>query len=296
MGNKVYLRITNECNLSCSFCYQKEKHGKDHMTEDTFYNVISRLDKENDLICLYGGEALLNKNVFDKAINSNIKNLSLITNASVLMSSYEISKFKQIQFSYNEGLFEENILIMADRCIENGVGLNINLVFDDTTVEKVLEFLYLNEELLSFFTFNLNTEKEVSDFVVQKYTEFKKKSLYLSLSKGDKKVTLGLERKFNNFINSKLQKTKNLCSDRADVRRLDFDHLGNQSFCESCLSEPKKDLLKQSCDYCPVECNIQACRSHETKRTSEVKCKNFRVDFHIDLSVYLNFLKGEKNV
>ncbi|MGL5076210.1 MAG: radical SAM protein, partial [Waterburya sp.] len=64
MGNKVYLRTTNECNLNCSFCYQKEKHGKDHMTEEIFYNVISRLDKDNDLICLYGGEALLNKKVF----------------------------------------------------------------------------------------------------------------------------------------------------------------------------------------------------------------------------------------
>lgn len=290
---KVYIRTTNECNLNCSFCYQKEKHGKDHMTLETFDKILGRLDLENDSICLYGGEALLNREVFNKAMNSSIKKLNLITNASVLLTENEIKKFNQIQLSYNEGLFEDNIIIMAERCIKNNVNFVINLVFDESTIDKIIDFEYMNEELLEYFTFSLNTEKQVPDYVVQLYSEMKRRSIEALLKRGDKTAVQWLEKVFSNSIHSKLQQKKSLCSDRGGKERIDFDHNGNQSFCESCSSSEPKDFLKESCDYCPVECNIQLCKADTLKRTSEIKCKNFRVDYHINLSTYLKYLRGE---
>ena len=41
---KIYIEITNICNLQCSFCI-KDNRKKQQMTKDEFEQVIKKIDK-----------------------------------------------------------------------------------------------------------------------------------------------------------------------------------------------------------------------------------------------------------
>ena len=65
-AKKIYLKITDDCNLNCTYCFQnKDKKGdvKDWDIYD-YKNIIDLLKKEDDAIfVLFGGEPLLDENL-----------------------------------------------------------------------------------------------------------------------------------------------------------------------------------------------------------------------------------------
>lgn len=69
---RIILKITDSCNLRCSYCYYKDTvYEKKFMNYETylkiFNNIIKRFPEETDYsINFYGGEPLLNKEIFEK--------------------------------------------------------------------------------------------------------------------------------------------------------------------------------------------------------------------------------------
>lgn len=62
---KIYIEITNKCNLNCSFCSKIEKQKKS-MTIDEFEYILGQISSKTDYIYLHvKGEPLLHPNVID---------------------------------------------------------------------------------------------------------------------------------------------------------------------------------------------------------------------------------------
>ena len=60
---KIYIEITNICNLNCSFC-SKDKRKKEYMSLDNFEHILKKIHNYTDYIYLHvKGEPLLHPNI-----------------------------------------------------------------------------------------------------------------------------------------------------------------------------------------------------------------------------------------
>jgi uncharacterized protein len=111
--NLMYLILTDECNFACTYCYIENAMPSDYkfsyMTPrmatkriDDFAKWSGMKKSKNKSILFYGGEPLMNKDVFEKAVlhiqklkEKNIlpqyTDISLITNGSLITK--EIAEF-----------------------------------------------------------------------------------------------------------------------------------------------------------------------------------------------------------
>ncbi|MGN1213009.1 MAG: radical SAM protein, partial [Christensenellales bacterium] len=83
---RVYVEITNICNLNCSFC-PKNSRDKTFMTTKQFEYVATQISPLTDNICLHlMGEPLLHPNLDDilKIAEKYNLNVNLTTNGTLL--------------------------------------------------------------------------------------------------------------------------------------------------------------------------------------------------------------------
>ena len=101
---KIYVEITNYCNLNCSFC-SKDSRSKKEMTVDEFKIVIDRIKGYTKSIYLHvKGEPLLHSHLDEilSICNDNNININLTTNGTLLLQKKDIllkHKIKQINVS-----------------------------------------------------------------------------------------------------------------------------------------------------------------------------------------------------
>ena len=83
---RIYVEITNYCNLACSFC-SKDTRSKREMTTHEFRDVIGKIKDYTENIYLHvKGEPLLHSK-FDEILNicdENNVNLKITTNGTLL--------------------------------------------------------------------------------------------------------------------------------------------------------------------------------------------------------------------
>ena len=109
--SKIYIEITNYCNLNCSFC-SLDNRIKKEMSVDEFNIVIKKIKKYTDNIYLHvKGEPLLHSRLDEilKICNDNNINVSITTNGTLLDKNVDIllnRKIKQINVSLHS---ENNI-------------------------------------------------------------------------------------------------------------------------------------------------------------------------------------------
>lgn len=107
--NKIYVEITNYCNLNCSFC-SKDKRKKHEMTLDEFNEVLSKIKDYTKTIYLHlKGEPLLH-NKLDEILSlcdENNINVKITTNGTLLKKKVDILKKHKIK-QINVSLHSEN--------------------------------------------------------------------------------------------------------------------------------------------------------------------------------------------
>lgn len=75
---KVYIEITNICNLNCKFCLQ-DSRKKEYISTENFEKIIKQIKEYTDLVCLHvKGEPLLHKDL--EAILGILEKYNLKTN------------------------------------------------------------------------------------------------------------------------------------------------------------------------------------------------------------------------
>ena len=146
---KIYIEITNSCNLNCSFCLNTQRE-KSFMSIEKFEEVIKKVKDYTELVCLHvKGEPLLHLQLED--ILWIIGKYNLKTNITT-----------------NGTLLKKNLCV-----IENE---NLNVQEYLNTVYECVKQLENTDIIVSYRLWNLkdisNNEKneEVINFLEQKYS------------------------------------------------------------------------------------------------------------------------------
>lgn len=187
---KIYIEITNNCNLSCSFC-SKDKREKRSLSIEEFENILSKIKDYTDYIYLHvKGEPLLHKNIIEflhLAEKYNLK-VNLTTNGILIKDKLnELIKcdaLKKINFSLHSENNKDNYL---DDIFESVEVLSTKIVViyrlwtlsnnkldkkSTETVEKIKSYYNLSTEIVD----KLYTEDNVlikNNIYVDKDNEFK---------------------------------------------------------------------------------------------------------------------------
>ncbi len=160
---RIYVEITNICNLNCSFC-PKNNRAKSFMPIESFEHIAKQISPLTNSICLHVmGEPLLHPklNEIVKIAKQNNLNISLTTNGTLLGQNLEILKdnaFKKISISLHcfeanqfDISLEEYIKSLCVACLKlsKNPDLIIELrLWNDTTGAKN----DLNAEILNLLT------------------------------------------------------------------------------------------------------------------------------------------------
>lgn len=186
---KVYIEITNSCNLNCSFCFPVKKE-KRFMTEEEFEHVLEEVSKVTKVIYLHvKGEPLLHPKIIDflkLAEKYNLK-VNLTTNGTLFPKLVEKLKdckaLHKINFSlhceqnipnYEEEIFKNVQKLSPDTVIIYRLWTLQNNKLDEKstkTVEKLEKYYELSPETVD----KLKTENNVkisSTIYVDKDNEF----------------------------------------------------------------------------------------------------------------------------
>ena len=102
---KIYIEITNICNLKCAFC-PDTKRKKEYMDLEKFEEVIKKIHNYTSIVCLHvKGEPLLHKQLKDilKILEKYNLKANITTNGTLIKDNLEILKnsnsVRQINFS-----------------------------------------------------------------------------------------------------------------------------------------------------------------------------------------------------
>lgn len=113
---KVYIEITNNCNLNCSFC-SKVNREKRYMTVEEYKEILSKIKDYTNYIYLHvKGEPLLHPNIIEMIELAEKYNLKVnLTTNGTLFSKYakELGKcnnLNKINFSLHSENNKENYL------------------------------------------------------------------------------------------------------------------------------------------------------------------------------------------
>ena len=120
---KIYIEITNICNLSCSFC-SIDNRLKTSITPEKFEETIKKIDKYTDYIYLHvKGEPLLHPNLkelLNIAYKYN-KHVNITTNGTLLNEKIDIlihPAIRQINISLHSENNKDNYLEDINRNVE----------------------------------------------------------------------------------------------------------------------------------------------------------------------------------
>ena len=105
MFKKIYIEITNICNLKCKFCPDTNRN-KEFMSIENFETVIKNIHEHTNLVCLHvKGEPLLHNNlaeILNILEKYNLK-ANITTNGTLIKDKLEILRHskavRQINFS-----------------------------------------------------------------------------------------------------------------------------------------------------------------------------------------------------
>lgn len=147
MFKKIYIEITNICNLKCDFCPETNRN-KQMMDIESFEKIISKIYKYTNLICLHvKGEPLLHNQLADilKILEKYNLKANITTNGTLIKQKIEIIKnskaIRQINFSIHS--------------------INENKKLQEEYLQDIFESVEkLENIIISYRLWNLKTIKE----------------------------------------------------------------------------------------------------------------------------------------
>ena len=146
---KVYIEITNKCNLNCTFCSRTKKPFRE-LSIDEFKTIIDKIKDYTDYVYFHvQGEPLLHKNLkefLDICEKNNIK-VNITTNGTL------INKYVEI-FNSSKSLRQINISLHS----ENNKDNYLDEVFN--SCKKISSNIFI-----SYRIWNLNTLKPTKELV-----------------------------------------------------------------------------------------------------------------------------------
>lgn len=186
---KIYIEITNSCNLLCSFC-SKDKREKVSLTIDEFEHILSEVKDYTDYIYLHvKGEPLLHKkliNFLTVAEQYDLK-VNLTTNGVLIKEKVKellnCRALKKINFSlhsendkkdYLKDIFKASDILSTKIVVVYRLWTLNNNQFDEKStdiVEKIISYYNLSTEVVEKL-YKENNIKIKENIYVDKDNEF----------------------------------------------------------------------------------------------------------------------------
>ena len=147
---KIYIEITNICNLSCHFCAQTNRH-LEYMPIERFNNILTQIKPYTNYIYLHVmGEPLMHPkiNEFIKLASERGFFVNLTTNGFLLDRLDESPKIRQLNISLHASKEQANIPLddylnkvfkICDKLSQKGTYINYRIWRDNC--EDILDIL-----------------------------------------------------------------------------------------------------------------------------------------------------------
>lgn len=136
---KIYIEITNMCNLNCSFC-SKDNRQKKELSLSEFENILKKIDKFTDYLYLHvKGEPLLHSN-FEKILRlckKYNKQVNITTNGTLLN--------KKINDIINSTVRQVNISMHSLKNDDIKEILDCSKILSDNGIYVVFRFWVYND-------------------------------------------------------------------------------------------------------------------------------------------------------
>ncbi|MEG1285972.1 MAG: radical SAM/SPASM domain-containing protein [Romboutsia sp.] len=195
---KVYLEITNVCNLSCDFCPKTNRKYK-FMNKEEFSYIIKEIKPFTDQVYFHlMGEPLLNENIeyfLEESANNDLK-VNLTTNGTLLNNNTDklinSKALRQVNISLHS--FEANEKTLELEIYINNVTEFINKVSEDKDIicsirlwnidnEDLKGANGLNNDILKMLEVNLGLDFSLRE-KLQEVNKLKlRDKLYLNMAK-----------------------------------------------------------------------------------------------------------------
>ena len=157
--SKIYVEITNYCNLNCSFC-SKDKRSKKEMSPDEFKIVLSKIKDYTDSIYLHvKGEPLIHSKIDEilSICDDNKINVRITTNGVLLKKNKDIllkHNIKQINVSLhsenNKANYFDDVFNTSDE-----LSKKITIIYriwinklSTIIVDKIIDYYKLSTEIV----------------------------------------------------------------------------------------------------------------------------------------------------
>jgi len=150
MFKKIYIEITNVCNLKCKFCPETNRN-KEFMSLEKFEEVIKKIHNYTNLVCLHvKGEPLLHKELEDilKILERYNLKANITINGTLIKDKLDVLKksksLRQINFSLHS--------------------ITQNKLFNEKYLKNIFESVEeLEKSIISYRLWNLKDIKENDD-------------------------------------------------------------------------------------------------------------------------------------
>ena len=181
--NRIYIEITNKCNLSCSFCKKSTRPLKE-MSVSEFKEVISKVKDYTNTICLHvKGEPLLHSNLNEilNICDDNNISISLTTNGTLLKAKIkELVKHKSLSkihislnaevnnLNYLNDIFKAVSIFPQDKIIIYRLWAQKENKLDEKStkvVEKLKEYYCLSTETVEKIKKEKNIKIDINKYV-----------------------------------------------------------------------------------------------------------------------------------
>ena len=166
---KIYIEITNACNLNCSFCKRTSK-PKRSMTLDEFKEVISKIKPYTDYVYLHvQGEPLLHNNLKDILNICEVNNLkvNITTNGTLIHKFVDIfnnsKSLRQINISLHSGNGDDDYL---DNVFKSCKKITSNIfisyrIWNLNSLKPTKDLINIINKLKNYYDINETVEKDL---------------------------------------------------------------------------------------------------------------------------------------
>ena len=166
---KIYIEITNICNLNCPFC-SKDNRKEQEMSLDNFEHILKQINDYTDYLYLHiKGEPLIHSKIEDilNLCFKYNKQVNITTNGTLLSKKYKLlDNVRQINISLHS-LNEDKLLDVlkcGDYLSSKGVQIVYRFWTNDDLLKKVLQYYDYKDEITNNFKLKnniyLNRDKE----------------------------------------------------------------------------------------------------------------------------------------
>ena len=179
---KIYIEITNACNLNCPFCI-KNKRKVNYMTLDNYQKIIDKIKNHTKEIYLHIlGEPLLHPDITNFIEYANKQNLlvNITTNGYLinnLQNNKNIHRLNISLHSYNEiykielDTYLNNIFDIIDK-IKDTTFISLRLWVNNKNTDYILKYIN-NRYNTSIDKLNNNTKTKITNnLIIDTFHEF----------------------------------------------------------------------------------------------------------------------------